>query len=151
MEQAARWTINNIMQLVKKQIPNIHLYIIGKNSDKVLANIKEPNITITGRVDNVLPYLCHSDVALVPLKFESGACGIPIVSTTLGAEGINVIDGKSILIADEPQDFANRIFNDQNMAKLLSKNCKALIQKKHSVEYLKMEAGKILNYVESYD
>jgi glycosyltransferase involved in cell wall biosynthesis len=106
-----------------------------------------------------LPYLCNTDVALVPLKFESGtrfkileagACKVPLVSTTLGAEGIPVIDGEHILIADEPEDFAKaivRLLDDKELARKLAVNCNDLVNKNFSVESLAAEAKKILGYL----
>src|SRR4029077_17781489 len=118
MEDAARWVIENILPIVRQQIPNLHLYIVGADSDKTVPDISDPKITITGKLPSVLPYLSHADVSLVPLRFESGtrfkileagACGIPVVSTTLGAEGIAVEHGRDILLADEPEAFASSI------------------------------------------
>lgn len=157
MDKAARWFIGQVFHLVKKQIPNVHLYIIGIGSDSTLYDINDNSITITGLLDSVLPYLCNSNVSIVPLSFESGtrfkileaaACGIPIVSTTLGAEGIPVTNEMDILIADTPDDFANgiiRIINDENFAKSLAHECKKLITKKYSIEHLKLEGLSILN------
>ncbi|MCK4733174.1 MAG: glycosyltransferase, partial [Methanophagales archaeon] len=144
MEDAARWVIAEVLPLVRQQIPNIHFYIIGNGSDQILSDIKDPNITITGKLPSVLPHLCHADVALVPLKFESGtrfkileagACKIPIVSTTLGAEGLSVEHEKHILIADTPESFANAIINlltNPELCEKLSESCYELIEERYS-------------------
>ena len=159
MDHASRWFINNVFPLIKKAIPSIHLYIIGKNSNYILSDIDDPSITITGKVVSVLPYLCHANVAIVPLFFESGtrfkileagATGIPMVSTTLGAEGIPVINGKEILIADEPEEFAEaviRIIENPDFAANLVNNCKALIEESYSVDALVNEANEILDFL----
>jgi len=159
MVRAARWVINEILPLIKQKIPEIHFYIIGNGADHMLADIKRPDITITGKVKSVLPYLCHADVALVPLMFESGtrfkimeagACEIPIVSTTLGAEGIPVTHGKDILIADTPEKFAEGtvlLIRDKVFAKQIATNCKHLIEQYYSVDSLVQEAKNILRYL----
>jgi len=161
MDTAARWILNEILPLVKKAAPEVHFYIIGRNSEIGFGRLKDPTVTVTGRVDTVLPYLCNTDVALVPLKFESGtrfkileagACKIPLVSTVLGAEGIPVQDGKHILIADEPEEFANaiiRLLNDRTLASELAENCYQLVQERYSVEALANEAKKILEYLKN--
>jgi glycosyltransferase involved in cell wall biosynthesis len=119
-----------------------------------------PNVTVTGRLESVLPYLCNTDVALVPLKFESGtrfkileagACKVPLVSTTLGAEGIPVVDGEHILIADDPMSFADaiiRLLENRSLANRLAVNCQDLVKEKYSVETLLLEAKRILGYLE---
>lgn len=161
MEQAARWIIYDVLPIIIRTIPDIHFYIVGRGSTKILADINVPNITITGKLDSVLPYLCNADVVLVPLKYESGtrfkileagACGIPIVSTTLGAEGIPVTNGYDILIADEADKFAEsitKIIADKELSNKLSTNCKGLIRENYSIDSLVEEANIIINYLGS--
>ena len=163
MDWAARWIIEEILPLVKKKIPDIHFYMVGKGSEIVWGKLNNPSVTVTGKLVSVLPYLCNADVALVPLKFESGTrfkileagvCGIPIVSTTLGAEGIPITHNRDILIADTPIEFAEaiiRIIQDKKFAEEIAKHCKKLVEKKYSVEYLAEEGKAILEYIkESY-
>jgi glycosyltransferase involved in cell wall biosynthesis len=159
MDTAARWMLDEVLPLILKINPNVHFYIVGNNSDISFGHINNENITVTGRLETVLPYLCNANVSLVPLKFESGtrfkileagACHVPLVSTTLGAEGIDVLDGKHILIADEAEDFANaivRILDDKGLSETLAKNCHKLVTEFNSVEALKLEAKHILEYL----
>lgn len=160
MDKAARWVIDNIFPLIQKKIPDVHFYIIGKGSKETLADIENANITIAGKLETVLPYLCNANVSLVPLKFESGtrfkileagACGVPIVSTTLGAEGIPVTHEKDILIADGPEDFANsiiRLMMDQKLSDNIALNLQELVTQKYSVDYLVDEGKKIIKYLD---
>lgn len=159
MDDAARWVINKVLPLVRQQIADIHFYIIGSGSDRTLSDIHDEGITITGKLPSVLPYLCHADVALVPLRFESGtrfkileagACGIPVVSTTLGAEGIPVTHEKDILIADEPQSFANaivRLTTNRDSASAVAASLGELVQERYSVAVLAQQGRKILDYL----
>ncbi len=160
MDKAARWFINDIYPLVKHEIPDIHFYIVGNGSIETLADIHDKSISIMGKMPSILPYLCHADVSLVPLRFESGtrfkimeaaACRIPIVSTVLGAEGIPVENGKNILIADEPNEFAQaviRLIKDKEFAQKIANNCFNLIALNNSVESLALEAEAILKRLE---
>jgi len=159
MEKATRWIISEVLPLVRKELPQINFYIIGQGSKEILNDIMDSNITITGKLPSVLPYLCNADVSIVPLTFESGtrfkileaaACCIPSVSTSLGAEGIAVEDGKNIIIADNPESFADaiiRLIKDKVYAKQIAKNCMRLIQNKYSIDALVCEANSIINYV----
>lgn len=159
MDRAARWIIEEVLPIVKKTIPEVHFYMVGKDSQVVWGNLNDSSITVTGKVASVLPYLCHTDVAVIPLKFESGtrfkileagACRIPIVSTTLGAEGLPVLHGKHVLIADSPLEFAAsiiRLINDKPLANELSANCYQLVRERYSVEHLSKEASEILSYL----
>lgn len=159
MDMAARWVLEEIFPVVLRARPDLHFYIVGRDSDKGFGHLNGSNITVTGRLESVLPYLTNTSIALVPLKFESGtrfkileagACNIPLVSTTLGAEGIPVKNGEHILIADEPQDFAQaiiRLLDDRTLAKQLAQNCHDLVSRLFSVEALSEEAKNILEYL----
>jgi glycosyltransferase involved in cell wall biosynthesis len=160
MNTAARWLLEKVMPRLLQRIPDLHFYIVGNNSDKGFGHLNGPNITATGRLESVLPYLCHADVALVPLHFESGtrfkileagACGVPLVSTTLGAEGIPVVDGRDILISDQPDAFADailRLIEDKAFASRLAANCKQLVRDEFSLARLARDAERILAYLE---
>ncbi|MCP9903229.1 glycosyltransferase [Cyanobium sp. BA5m-21] len=161
MNMAAKWVLDEVLPILYESYSNIHFYIVGRNSDSQFGDRAGPGITVTGTLDSVLPFLCHSNVALVPLKFESGtrfkileaaACNVPIVSTTLGAEGIPVIDGEHLLIADTADEFASairRILDDQVFAKFLSDNCFKLVTENNSIEALSIEAVQILELLEN--
>ncbi len=160
MDVAARWVLEEVLPLVRQSIPNLHFYIVGKASDKQFGHLRDPRITVTGTLPSVLPYLCNIDVALVPLHFESGtrfkileagACGIPLVSTTLGAEGLPAIDGKHLLIADTAGDFASaiiRLLNDRQLASELAANCRELVEQHYSIDSLARQARTILQCLE---
>jgi glycosyltransferase involved in cell wall biosynthesis len=159
MEEAARWTFERVMPNVWAEFPDLHFYILGNRSKEVLKDIQDKRVSILGRVTSVLPYLCNGDVALVPLKFESGtrfkileagACGIPIVSTTLGAEGIPVTHREDILIADTPSEFAGAIKSllmNGGKARTLSSNLRKMIERKYSITAAREQAGEIIAYL----
>lgn len=159
MENGARWFITKVLPLVRQKAPGVHLYIVGHNSDQILKDVVEPGISITGRVVSVLPYISHATLAIVPLKFESGtrfkileagAVGLPVVSTTLGAEGLEVTHGKDVLIADDEQAFAegvDRLLQSPEFAGSLGGNLKQLVRQKYSIESLVQEGNKILDFL----
>jgi FkbM family methyltransferase len=157
MARAARWVIDEVLPLVQRVIPAVTLHIIGNGADRMLADIRHSNVVIKGKVPSVLPYLCHADVALVPLMFESGtrfkimeaaACNVPIVSTTLGAEGIPVVHGTHCMIADDPEGFCRAILSvlgNPALADNLRSNCRMLVEQYNSIASLTKEAVTILD------
>jgi len=159
MEDGARWVMREVLPLVHQQLPRVHFYIIGNGSDQALSDIDDPRITITGQLTSVLSYLCYADVAIVPLRYESGTrfkileagvCGIPVVSTSLGAEGIPVTHGKAILIADEPELFAHsivRLIGNRDFAAGMAEYLRKLVLEKYSVKALVQEGQLILEYL----
>jgi glycosyltransferase involved in cell wall biosynthesis len=158
MGDSAVWTIEHVLPLLKQRVPNIHLYIVGSGSE-ILADAADDAVTVTGGVESVLPYLCHSVVALVPLRFESGtrfkileagACGIPVVSTTLGAEGLPVKHRHNILIADDPRAFATSIIElieNPQLANRLGKNLKTFVEMDYGIDTLAQASRRILDHV----
>jgi len=159
MDDAARWMINEVMPLVRNRRPDAHLYIVGRGSRETLSDVRESNVTIAGELPSVLPYLCNASVALVPLRYESGtrfkileagACGIPIVSTTLGAEGIPVTNGEDIFIADDPAGFADAILHvldSPECAASVAANMLALVRRDYALDTLAAQARSILDAV----
>jgi glycosyltransferase involved in cell wall biosynthesis len=159
MEDATRWVIRDILPKIQQQIPDIHMYIAGQGSDSILSDVKSRCITVLGKLPSVLPYLCHTNVALVPLRAESGtrfkileagACSIPVVSTVLGAEGIPVTHRKDILIGDEPGQFANHVIElikNPELASRLAENLRSLVIEQFAIPSLVHEGELILDYL----
>jgi glycosyltransferase involved in cell wall biosynthesis len=118
-EDAAMYFSNEILPLIKSEIPEIEFYIVGKNpTNKVLRLGKAKGITVTGPVEDVRSYIAESVVFVVPLRMGTGtrfkileamSTGIPVVSTSIGCEGIKVINNQNILIADTPGGFSKAI------------------------------------------
>jgi len=161
MNMAANWVLDEVLPLVHQLYPDLHFYIVGRNSDREFSHRINAHVTVTGMLESVLPYLCHADVALVPLKFESGtrfkileagACRVPLVSTTLGAEGIPVVHDQDIFIADDPADFAAaivQILDEPDLGHRLAESCYQLVAANYSIEALVDEAEAILEYLDN--
>lgn len=104
---------------VLPQLSDVHLYLVGKRPHPRIAALKDdPNITVTGTVPEVTPYLFGATIFVVPLRIGSGtrlkileamAAGCAIVSTRVGASGLGVTDGEQLLLADDPTTFAAAI------------------------------------------
>lgn len=160
---AARWIIHSVLPKLKKQLPSISFCILGKGSKYTLSDIKNNDVQIIGQVPDVTPYLQHATVAIVPIKYESGtrfkileagACAIPVVSTTLGAEGLAIKNGVDIMIADTPNEFVNAItsiYNNKKLGKKLGSNLKQTITTKYSLLTLSNEGKAILKYLDTHN
>jgi sugar transferase (PEP-CTERM/EpsH1 system associated) len=122
---AILWFAEDVLPLIREEIPEVSLTVVGRNPHSRLAGLRRlPNVSVTGYVDDVRPFIARSAVYVVPLKVGGGtrlkllqamAMGKAIVSTSLGCEGIEVEAGRHLLIADEPASFADsvvRLIND---------------------------------------
>jgi glycosyltransferase involved in cell wall biosynthesis len=106
-----------IMPLILTRKPDCRVAIVGRTPPPSITRLAEiePNVSVTGSVPDVRPYLWGSKVCIVPLRigggtrlkiYEAMAARIPVVSTSVGAEGLPVSDGENIVLADDPRQFA---------------------------------------------
>ena len=114
-EDAVLYFANQVFPLIKREVPGIKLYVVGNSPTEPVEQLASDEIIVTGFVPEVTPYLMDSRVFVVPLRYGAGlkgkigealAAGIPIVTTSIGAEGMNLVHRKTALIADTPEDFA---------------------------------------------
>ena len=103
---------------VLKQVPNAHFLIVGRSPNQRVKNLANDSVEVTGTVPSVVDYLRRAAVFVVPLRigggtrikiYEGMAMGKATVSTTIGAEGLDVTDGEDIVLADDPSSFAKAI------------------------------------------
>jgi glycosyltransferase involved in cell wall biosynthesis len=114
----AVWFIKEVLPLIRRQRPECSLAIVGHKPDPSIREVaaNDPLVNVTGTVDDVRPWLWGTKVAVVPIRFGSGirikiyeamAAGTPVVSTTLGAEGLPLRSPEDLRIADEPAAMAD--------------------------------------------
>ncbi len=114
---ALRWFFGEVHDRLLKQVPDLQVLIVGKAPiAEVQAYGSRQGVTVTGGVPDVRPYYRRSWMQIVPLRIgggtrlkivESLAIGTPVVSTTIGAQGLDLIHNEDILLADSPEEFAN--------------------------------------------
>ncbi|HYE29977.1 MAG TPA: glycosyltransferase [Methylomirabilota bacterium] len=113
---ALRWYFGNMHDALSKEIPNLKALIVGKDPGAEVRGYAQrfTNVTVTGGVPDVRPYYKRAWAQIVPLRIgggtrlkipESMAIGTPVVSTTIGAQGLDLRHGEDILLADTPQEF----------------------------------------------
>jgi len=141
-EDAIQYFTREIMPLVKAQVPDMTLTIVGRNPYASLLELsrRDPSVVVTGRVEDVRPYIDEAAAYVVPLRigggtrlkiYEAMAMEQPIISTTIGAEGLPVQHGSHLLLADTPQDFAAAVVSvlrNQSLARTLSASAAQLVR-----------------------
>ena len=110
------WFADTIWPLVRRQRPATTWAIVGQRPHPRLDSLRDqPGITVTGRVEHVQPYLAGAGVYILPLRIGSGtrlklieslAAGCAVVTTTVGAEGFELRNGREAILADTPETFA---------------------------------------------
>lgn len=136
-----KWFIDQVLPLIRAERPGATFDVVGARPPQELIDIgaADGRINVTGYVDDPLPYLQRAGAMVVPLRAGGGmrvkilnamAQALPIVTTTLGCEGIAVESGTHALIADTPEAFARatlRVLADRDLADALGRNGRALI------------------------
>jgi len=116
---AVVWFVADILPLILRQSPAATFTIVGaKPSREVAALAQTPAVTVTGKVDDVRPFLKHADVVVAPLRLARGiqnkvmegmAMARPVVTTPQGLEGLDALHGRDLLVATTPQAFADAV------------------------------------------
>ena len=129
------WFCEEIWPLVARLAPQARVEILGRGAEGRLSRfLRNPpaRVTFAGEGGDTRPYWGRASVAIVPLKagggtrlkiLEAAACGVPVVSTRVGAEGLSFEPGSEILLADEPEEFATtvaRLLSDQDSRRALA-------------------------------
>jgi glycosyltransferase involved in cell wall biosynthesis len=137
---------NEILPLIRKERPDCRVAIAGRRPTPAIQELgkRDNGIIVTGTVPDVRPYLWGSAISIVPLRigggtrlkiFEAMAAKLPVVSTTVGAEGLPVTDGKHIAIADSPELFAQRcltLLTDEDRRKKMAAEAWDLVARQFS-------------------
>jgi len=109
---------SEVWPAIKAEVPQARFRIVGRNPDRRVQKWASDSIEVTGRVPSVVEHLQESAVVIVPLRigggtrlkiYEAMATAKAVVSTTIGAEGLDVHHGRDIMLADDPRAFAQAV------------------------------------------
>lgn len=128
------WFANEVYPLVKREVPDATFAVVGARPPASVRRLAEqdPSIEVTGYVDDPRPYLEQTAALIVPVRAGGGmrvkilealARGLPIVSTTIGYEGIDLTPGEHLLVGDTPAAFAEalvRVLRDPALGRRLA-------------------------------
>ncbi|MGA9119094.1 MAG: glycosyltransferase, partial [Bacteroidota bacterium] len=131
-EHGVLYFMEKVFPLIQREVPDTRVYIVGAKPSPRVTRWASPQVEVTGYVEDVRPYLARAQVAVIPLwigggtrlkALEAVAMKKPIVSTSVGCEGITFTNGADVLIADTPESFAAavvRLFSDAALRNALA-------------------------------
>jgi glycosyltransferase involved in cell wall biosynthesis len=143
-EDAIQFFTKEILPLIKKRVPDATLTIVGRNPYQSLIELgkRDASVIVTGRVEDVRPYMEEAGAYIVPIRigggtrlkiYEAMAMEKPIISTTIGAEGLPVRDGEDLMLADTPEAFAGaaiRLLTDEPFARELGRRAAETVRER---------------------
>jgi len=133
---AVEYFLSEVLPLIRDTLPGATFTIAGRSPDARVFKAVEGHagVTVTGKVEDMRPYLWGSKISIVPIRIGGGtrlkiyecmAAGVPVVSTTVGAEGLRCTDGEDIVLADDPGGFAAacvRLLSDDAARRAIAHN-----------------------------
>lgn len=137
--EAVTWFVSKVWPILKASTPDLAFRIVGRDPSAEVLALAAPDVLVTGTVDDIRPFYAGAAATVVPLRvgggtrlkiLESMAAGVPVVSTRLGAEGIDVRDGSDIVLADTPAELADglrRVVSDRVLSERLKREGHALV------------------------
>ena len=156
-QDGVRYFIKEVFPLIRQQIPEASFTIVGRKPPQWLINLAEQvhGVTITGTVDDVRPYIADSALYIVPLRVGGGSrlkileafsMGKVVLSTTVGAEGLSVENGKHILLRDGPREMADAacaVLSSPNEYKIYGKSGRQLIEQQYTWDAIAKVMAKV--------
>ena len=159
-EDAVVFFMQEIWPKVKQRVPDLKFYIVGNAPTETVRALASDDVIVTGFVPEVIPYLLKAKAFVVPLRYGAGlkgkigealSCGVPIVTTSIGAEGMNLVHRRSALIADEPEDFAESVAEvcaDHDLQETLSHEGRALAERNYSYKAVEKYWREVFAFIE---
>jgi glycosyltransferase involved in cell wall biosynthesis len=141
---AAYHLVDEVWPLVLRRRPEAKLMLVGRAYAPDLRNLRRPGVEVTGEVPDIRPYLKRAAVVGVPIRMGGGtrlkvveglAMGKPMVSTSLGCEGVAVRNGEHLVIADGAENFATgvvQLFDDSALGRKLGCAGRGLVEQEYS-------------------
>lgn len=146
---AATYLVQEIAPILRASVEDLQVRLVGRAGDATLGLADPPRVVVTGLVPEMEPELRLADVVAVPLRYGSGtrikileafAHKVPVVATSLGAEGLEAVHGQHLLVADAPDEFAAaclRILNDEDLRRSLVAAAHSLFLRKYQWERIR--------------
>jgi len=132
-----------ILPRVESVLGTVEVWIVGASPSPEVLALANKSVHVTGQVKDVVPYYERSAISIVPLRagggtrlkiLEAMALGRPVVSTSIGCEGLDVIDGEQLLIADTPEKFSEgviRLLTDKNLYQKMTADARQFVETRY--------------------
>jgi glycosyltransferase involved in cell wall biosynthesis len=145
-QDAVRWFIREVLPAIRARVPGTEFWMIGRNPPTAITALAEGDagLRITGTVPDVRPLMAEASAMVLPLRigggtrikiYEAMAMGVPVLSTTIGAEGLDVTHGENILLTDTAEVMANeaiRLLENSVLAGQIAATARRHVAEKYS-------------------
>jgi glycosyltransferase involved in cell wall biosynthesis len=145
-EEGVHWFLEKVWPIIREKETGLKIYLAGREMPPWLTSLNQHNVEVVGEVPDAKDFVLSKTICIAPLLSGSGirikiiesmALGRAVISTTVGAEGINYQPGRDILIADSPEDFASAVlelYQNPEKCSAIGKQARDLILKEHDTK-----------------
>lgn len=142
---AVLWLVREILPRVKARLPGVRLEIVGNNPPATVRALASEHVQVSGWVPDTKPHLDAARISVAPLRVGAGmkgkvgealAHGLPVVTTPIGAEGMDLVDGREVLIAESADAFANavvRLHQDRAMWERMAEAGRESVERRYGI------------------
>ena len=129
---AAMWLARDLAPLLRERLPGVTTYIVGSNPPKAVRELAGPGVEFVGFVEDLEPWMARCRVSISPLRYGAGvkgkvnqamSHGLPVVATRVSIEGMHLVEGEEVLVAEDAAEFAAavaRVYGDEGLWSRLS-------------------------------
>lgn len=153
---AVQFLVNEILPLVRRHLPDIELIIAGSKMPLAIRSLQLDRVRVLGYVQDLTHLLRSCRVFVAPLRYGAGlkgkvgmamASGLPVVTSSIGAEGIRADTGRLMLVEDDPKEFAKcvvQLYTNRRLWAILQRNARAYAKRSYSHEVVRQDLSEIL-------
>lgn len=157
--EAAQYFVNEILPNILKKFPNVTVYVTGPRPTRAAKMLSSKNVIVTGEVPDLRKYISKCEIIVAPIKtgvgtrnkiLQAWAMGKPVVSTSLGAEGLDTRNGENIILADDAEGFANAVvglMQNDSLKKKISAGGLETARTKYSMDKIAESLNSVLEEV----
>ena len=160
---AVLWFVEEIFPRVKERLPGVTFTVAGSHPTQEILALEKEDLQVTGYVPDLGPLFAKSRVFVAPLRYGAGVKGkiitsmvegLPVVTTTIGNEGLNLADGREAFIADDPEAFAAQtveLYTNQALWERMVANAHDFIQRNYSSQKAQQLIEAAILFIEADD
>jgi glycosyltransferase involved in cell wall biosynthesis len=154
-QEGIKWFLDQVWPKVNRELPQLKLYLAGREMPNWLKELNQNNVVVVGEVPDAYSFIKSKSISIAPLFSGSGirikiiesmALGKAVISTTIGAEGINYTENENIMIADDAKSTVEAIkelYTNKDKCDTIGKNARSLILEEHDNSKL---VDRLLNF-----
>jgi glycosyltransferase involved in cell wall biosynthesis len=144
-QDGAHWFVNSVFPIIQRRIPDAQFWVVGREPPPGIRRLaKRSGVRVTGTVEDVTEYFQRASVFVVPVRagggtklktLEAMSMGLPIVSTSVGAQGLDVEPGRHLHVADQPERFAGdvvELLEDRNKGLEMGREARRLVERRYN-------------------